>query len=676
MSSRLNLYITAVLLAGGFALFTDARSIRVPVMTPHRAAIVGVLAGALVIGELLPITLRRGEKGQPYSLSGSAAMALVVMGPLWLVVLAQVSAGLIDDLRSRRPPAKIGFNVSLYAIGITASRAVYTALTGQSLIGFSPHFTQSSIIPTLIAAFAYLVISVAIVAFVSALADERPMFSYFPSYLRGELPTTMTLLAVSPIVIAALDFSLYTLPLTLLPVLAVSRALAAANRELEAMHDSLTGLPSRTLLLERVEKALRERGEQVVGLLFIDLDHFKEVNDAMGHPVGDELLRQIGQRLAGLVSTTDFAARLGGDEFAVLCEELDDPAGAIDLAHRIASELAGPVTLRGVSLHIEASIGVALVPQHADSVDVLLQRADVALYQAKGIGPGSVVVYDPSDDDNSIERLTLMEQLRSGMERELVLYYQPQCRLSDGAIVGVEALVRWQHPTLGLLSPARFLVAAENTGLMLPLTLQVLHQALEQWCRWHEDGLNLTVSVNVSARNLHAEFLAEVKHLLLQSEMPANCLLLEITESSAVRDVTSATEVIHELRQLGIGISIDDFGTGHSSLAHIKELSPTEVKIDQSFVRAAANSPRDEALLRAAVDLGRSLGMQVVAEGVETPDVLRIVANVGCDLVQGYLVLPPAPADELAAWSRQPQTWSRILYPQPAAKAELQEAIR
>ncbi len=324
----------------------------------------------------------------------------------------------------------------------------------------------------------------------------------------------MTLLAVGPIALTALNFSLLTWPLCVLPVLAVSGALAAAKRELLAMHDPLTGLPNRTLLLQRAGKALRDRDDKFVALLLIDLDHFKQVNDAMGHPIGDELLRQIGQRLAEVTRVEDFAARLGGDEFAVLSNELPDVETALDVGNRIATALAGPVFLRGVSLHVEASVGIALSPLHAREVDILLQRADVALYQAKANGPGSVVLYEPSLDDNSIERLTLMEQLRSGLEHELVLYYQPKCRLSDGQVVGVEALARWQHPTLGLLGPARFLVAAENTGLMMPLTYQLLRQAMSQWSSWHEDGLEVSVSVNISARNLQADLPVRVKELL------------------------------------------------------------------------------------------------------------------------------------------------------------------
>lgn len=654
-------------------MYIDARSIRVPSISVHSAAETSILACAVLVAELFPITLRRGEEPESYSLSGTAAIALILVGPLWLCAIAQMSAGLVDDIHRRRSPVKVAFNASIYAIGLTSSRAVYAVLSGRNIYGFSTAFGPRSIPPALVAAVVFFLVNVLLVAIVSALAQDLPPFSLLGTYIRSEVLTAITLLAVGPVVLIALNFSLLTLPLCVFPVLAVSGSLSAANRELLAMHDPLTGLPNRALLLQRAERSLQELEGKFAALLLIDLDHFKEVNDAMGHPVGDELLKQIGRRLSDMVGPNDFPARLGGDEFAVLSQKLVDAEAALELAARIAHELAGPVTLQGLGLHVEASVGVALSPVHAQEVDVLLQRADVALYQAKARGPGSVVLYDSDFDHNSIERLTLMEQLRSGLETELVLHFQPKCRLADGRVVGVEALVRWQHPTLGLLPPSRFIAAAENTGLMLPMTRQILRQSMEQWRQWHEDGLDLSISVNVSARDLNGDLSAEVAMLLSRFEVPSHFLLLEITESAVIRDTAAAAGVLSELRAMGVGISIDDFGTGHSSLAYIKELSPTEVKIDQSFVRAAADSARDAALVRAAIELGRSLGLQVVAEGVESPETLQILADAGCDLAQGFFILPPVAGDYVAQWARQPHTWSRIT---KTPIAELEEHVR
>jgi diguanylate cyclase (GGDEF)-like protein len=674
--TSLNAYLAIVLTAGAVALFVDTWSVRLPRLNEHEAIVMAVLALAVIVGELLPMKLRRGYKVETYTLSGTATIALIILGPLWVATLVQVSAGIVDDIRSRRSLVKVGFNASQYAIGLTASRTVFAVLSGQSITGFTPHFSPKDLGPALIAAFVFFFANVSLVATVNAVAEGRPLFSYVWRYFRGEFTIALTLLAVAPVVLAALDFSLATLPLCVLPVMAVSGALKAGNRELLAMHDSLTGLPTRTLLLQHAANVLRDREEGLVAMLFIDLDHFKQVNDAMGHPVGDKLLRVVGQRLASVIRAEDFAARLGGDEFAVLCKELPDSATALALANRLSDALSGPVILEGVSLHVEASVGVALSPTHAEEVDVLLQRADVALYQAKAVGPGSVVLYDPTYDNNSIERLTLMAQLRSGLGTELVLHYQPKCRLSDGKVVGVEALVRWQHPTLGLLLPADFLNATENTGLMMPLTLQALRLAMLQWRDWHDEGLDLSMSVNISARNIQLDLPRHLRSLLDEFDMPGSALLLEVTESAIITDTEEADRVIQELLKLDVKISIDDFGTGHTSLAYMKDLSASEVKIDQSFVRTSADSPRDAAFVRAAVELGHSLGMQVVAEGVETPEVLRVLSHVGCDLVQGHLILPAVPGAELAAWSRTSQTWSRNRSEDAPAYLELEEFVK
>ena len=674
--NRLNIFLGTVFVAGAGALFVDMSAVRLPSANEHEAVILGVFAVAVIVGELLPMKLRRGYKVETYTLSGTATIALIITGPLWIAALVQISAGIVDDIRSHRSPVKICFNASQYAIGMTASRAVFALLSRQSISGFTPSFPPKALVPALAAAFTFFFVNVCLVAMVNAVAEGRRTFSHVWPYFRGEFTIALTLLAVAPVALVALNFSIATLPLCVLPVLAVSGALKAGNRELLAMHDSLTGLPTRTLLLEHAEKALRDREEGLVALMFIDLDHFKQVNDAMGHPVGDELLRVVGQRLASVTRAEDFAARLGGDEFAVLCTNLPDESVALELATRISSALSGPVILQDVSLHVEASVGIALSPTHASEVDVLLQRADVALYQAKGAGPGSVVLYDPSYDNNSIERLTLMAQLRSGLDTELVLHYQPKCRLSDGEIVGVEALVRWRHPTLGLLPPAAFLNATENTGLMMPLTLQALRQAMAQWREWHDNGLELTMSVNISARNIQSDLPVQLLSLLEHFGMPGHSLLLEVTESAVISDTEEAGRVIQELLKMDVSISIDDFGTGHTSLAYMKDLSASEVKIDQSFVRTSANSPRDAAFVRAAVELGHSLGMQVVAEGVETAAVLEILSDVGCDLVQGHLILPAVPGSELAVWAGSPQTWSRVRREEIPDFLELEEFVQ
>ena len=384
------------------------------------------------------------------------------------------------------------------------------------------------------------------------------------------------------------------------------------------MHDSLTGLPNRLLLMLRSRRVVEKArdGEQA-GLLLLDLDHFKQINDTLGHHVGDELLRLVAGRLRSAVRDGDTVARFGGDEFAVLCPGLPDAEAAEELAQRLVEGLTEPFALEQISLHVGASIGIALLPMHADDVEQLVQRADIALYQAKA-ERATTRTYDSKHDFNSVERLALMEELRAAMDTQLVLHYQPKCRASDGAMVGVEALVRWQHPERGLLYPDKFLPGAENSGLIVPMTMLILREALQQVRRWQEVDLFLNVAVNISPRHLaDVQLPGQVKALLEAEGLPGSVLTFEVTENSIMSDPARAAAVLRELRGLGIGVSIDDFGTGYSSLAYLRDLSATEVKIDMTFVMNASTSPRNLAIVKAAADLGHSLGLLVVAEGIE-----------------------------------------------------------
>src|SRR5579862_264872 len=673
-SHRLDRYVSAVIAIGAAMTIFIAVTARVPThVTGRELEIIGFLVLFLAVGELLPIQIRRGDSVESYTFSGTAALALIITGPLWVLAAAQLAAALVDDLRNRRPLKKLCFNLGQYSLTLVIARLVYTSLSGRPLIGhFTPHFVPGDVVPALVAGFTYFLVNICLVAVVFALAEDAPTFSLLPEFLKSEAPMALTLLAAGPIILAALEFSPAIAPLCLLPVLAVrAGALNAAKRELQALHDALTGLPNRTLLMERMHQALRSvMKSPMVAMILIDLDRFKEINDAMGHSVGDDLLRKIAAKLSDSIRPEDTVARLGGDEFAVLCPHVPNERIALDIGNRAIAALTGPIDLEGVHLHLEASAGIALSPLHGTDVGALMQRADIDLYRAKGSRRGSVVIYDESFDENSIERLTLMAQLRQGLEDELVVYYQPKCRLSDGAVVGVEALVRWQHPKLGLMPPASFLDAAEKSGLMIPLTVQVFRQVLDQWRSWKNNGLDLSMAVNVSAASMCDPTLPdELGRVLEEMLTPGDRLLIELTETAMVTDLEVATGVLTQLRAMGLDISIDDFGTGHSSLANIRDLGPVEVKIDRSFVASSPESDRDLALLRATTELGHGLGMTVVAEGVETSEQLELVAEVGCDLAQGFFILPPVAADELVAWASRPQVWSRHIATAPALAA-------
>jgi len=669
--NRLDRYVWSVFAVGALVATLSLIGSEWPRGSGSDLAVVAVLAAGLAIGEWFPVSIWRGDTFREYTFSGTFAVALVITGPLWVALLAQSIALLVEEVRRNRPPVKIAFNVSQYALTLVAARMVYAALTGEPLAGQSTHFSPSDVLPSLAAASVYFLVNAALVSVVLALANAEPVASTMAGHLREELSMTTTLLCVAPIIVVSLQFSLVSAALCILPILAVRQgARSAARSDVQAMHDSLTGLPNRSLLVQRIDRAIEmaPTGGQA-GLLLLDLDHFKQINDTLGHPVGDQLLKMVAERLLEGVRPGDTVARLGGDEFAILCPGLSDASVAEAVADRLAEALAAPFPLGQVTLHVEASIGIALHPEHADGVDQLIQRADVALYQAK-VERGTSRTYDPHHDFNSVERLALMEELRSGFATQLLLHYQPKCRTSDGTVVGVEALVRWAHPVRGLLAPNRFIPAAETAGLIVPMTMHILTESLRQVRRWQDEGLHLTVAVNISPRHLTDHHLPDqVADLLDQLGLPPEVLMLEVTESSMMSDPARAAQVLRRLRALGVSVSIDDFGTGYSSLAYLRDLSATEVKIDRTFVSQAVTSERDLAIVRATVQLGHSLGLDVVAEGVEDTTTAALMATAGCDLLQGYLILPPVPADELSAWCRRPQVWSRALQQQPVPTA-------
>jgi diguanylate cyclase (GGDEF)-like protein len=426
----------------------------------------------------------------------------------------------------------------------------------------------------------------------------------------------------------------------------------AAVNEHQALHDALTGLPNRRLLFDRTESALaaarRDSGDTAV--LLLDLDRFKEVNDTLGHHNGDLLLCQVAERLLACLRDVDTLCRLGGDEFAVLLPRTDVD-GATVAAGRLAEALVLPVEVDGLSVAVSASIGIACAPDHGDGATELLQRADVAMYAAKQ-SHGPAVVYRADQDTCSPDRLSLLAELRTALEDEqLVLHFQPKSDVRTGRIVGFEALVRWQHPTRGLVPPDVFIPLAERTGLIDVLTPHVLERALAACAGWTQQ--DLSVAVNVSVRNLlDAAFPDVVGRLLRGSGVAPARVVLEITETSLMADPETAMSVLRRLKQLGVRLSIDDYGSGYSSLAYLQQLPVDELKIDRSFVRDIAVHERDRAIVRSTVDLGRSLGLTVVAEGVEDPGAWSALAGLDCDELQGYFLCRPMPEGEVDAWAR------------------------
>jgi diguanylate cyclase (GGDEF)-like protein len=422
----------------------------------------------------------------------------------------------------------------------------------------------------------------------------------------------------------------------------------------EAVTDELTGLGNRRALTHELEFRLTDPArpdgpDGDLALLMIDLNHFKEINDSFGHPTGDGLLRLIGPRLRSVTRSDDVVARLGGDEFAVLLTGADVEF-ATSIAERITSEIQPPFEVEGSSLHVGASIGIALSPRHASSATELMRCADVAMYRAKA-AHSPYDIYESTLDDGA-DRLNLMEDLRRALECEgLTLYYQPQIDLRSGAITTLEALLRWPHPTLGFIPPDQFIPLAEDSGLMGPLTAFVLERAVAQCAAWRHDGHDVAVAVNLSTTNLLDTSLPDqILEVLDRHDLPTSALVLEITESTVMADLARSKEVIEVLSSAGLLISIDDFGTGFSSLAYLSDLAVGELKIDRMFTaRLSVDGAdgRDEAIIRSSIELGHSLGLRVVAEGVERSDHFGFLATAGCDVAQGYAISFPQPPEAL-----------------------------
>lgn len=425
-----------------------------------------------------------------------------------------------------------------------------------------------------------------------------------------------------------------------------------SSLEHQAQHDALTRLPNRVLLYDRLEQAALSgsRDHRSFALMMMDLDRFKEINDTLGHHIGDLMLKQVGERLLGVLRNTDTVARLGGDEFAVLLPLVGLDA-AVSLARKIHASIERPFNVEGHDLSVGISIGIVHFPTHGSDANTLLQRADVAMYQAKRFGSG-YAVYDPGQDEHSVERIALMGDLRKAIEeRSLELYFQPEYDMNTGRVCRAEALLRWTHPRFGPIPPQDFIHIAERTGLIRTLTTWVLEGALRQCARWVQEGLDMEVSVNLSVRDLQDPGLPHTVHdLLRQWHLAPRHLMVEITESAIMSDPARVRDNLQKLNAMGVRTCVDDFGTGYSSLVYLKQLPLQEIKIDRSFVMGMVRDDNDAVIVRATIDLAHNLGLGVVAEGVDSRDVWELLEILGCDLAQGNYLGIPLPAQDFIGW--------------------------
>ncbi|GAA4499058.1 cyclic Di-GMP phosphodiesterase RmdB [Actinoallomurus oryzae] len=671
--SPLWIYVVSVTSAGVVALVASIAFLRaVDLQELVRNPLFWILACLIILGELKPIVTPGSTETTGATISTTFTFATMLYAGLPTALVFQALAAAATGALRRRALHRTVFNVGQYTLSFTAA--------GLTLLAFGITASPSHVwvpdgadlLPMALAGTAYFLVNSGLVNAAIAFHERGSMLKAMRWNFGLQLLVHAALLGLAPLVTVAMSRSAAFVPLFVLPFIAVYlNASVSLSREYQAMHDALTGLPNRKLLIVRTEQALAEarhraerravqgRGadeepQQRVGLFLLDLDRFKEVNDTLGHPTGDRLLQLVAHRLTHSVRPGDLVARLGGDEFAVLLPSVRDARAAREVAARLRAALGEPVRLDGNSFDLDGSVGIALHPDHAPDFELLMQRADVAMYVAKENRTG-VEIYSPDRDRNSPERLGRQGELRRAIDRgELELHYQPKIFLDDDRPAGMEALLRWRHPTKGLLTPDQFLPIAEQTYLMRGITGFVVEAALAQVAEWWQAGLPVQVAINASGRDLLDATLTEtIASGLMRHAVPPHALQLEITERILMTEPAYAADTVAALAELGIPLSLDDFGTGYSSLVRLRSLPVEEIKIDSSFVGRLCDTGDDAVIVQSIVDLVRTLGLRSVAEGVEDAATADLLRKMGCDAAQGYHFRPPMTADDATAWLRE-----------------------
>jgi len=610
------------------------------------------LSAGVQLGEMLPVKIQRRGNDEQITLSTSFAMAVLLVGGLAPALIAQSAASIVQDLTSGKPWWRVRFNVGQYALSMAAAMLVMCALSAAPHIGASHPFSSADLPGIMVGAGAFFAVNTGLVGVAVALYQKVPILRYFRNDAALVAITGAVMLLLAPIVIAATAYSVILIPLCLAPVAAIYNATwQSARSEHAARHDSLTGLPNRAAFHDALVHAIQNPRKQS-SVMLIDLDRFKEVNDTLGHQYGDLLLRQVSERFRAELGDGDLVARLGGDEFAVLYEGAGHEE-ALPAATRLANCLRKPFELEQMVVETQASIGVALFPRHGDSVDLLLERADVAMYHAKETRT-DVALYEERHDHHSPAKLALAVELRTALDGEsedIAVWYQPEMELRTRKVLAVEALVRWQHPELGLLMPSSFVSMAEQTSMIKPLTQRVIEISLAQLAEWRATGLDIAVAVNVSAQVLvDDDFAKQVLSALNRSGVPPNRLKLDLTESTLMVDPAAARSAVQRLDEAGIKISIDHFGTGYSSLAYLAGLAVSDLKIDQTFVRRMAEGASEAIVVSASIDLAHHLHLRAIAQGVDDASLLPELEALGCDAAQGYAVCAPLTGPDVTHW--------------------------
>jgi diguanylate cyclase (GGDEF)-like protein len=629
------------------------RAIQSNELTSMKASLL-VVALMVVIGEVRPLVIAGTLDVTGVTTSTTFTFALLLHIGLPIALLMQTGATVAAAFAHRRAVWRTAFNVGQFALSYAAAELALVACGRHASLSHPLSVDGGAFGAVAVAALVYFIVNNALVSTALALRGRTSLRTEFFGDFGFQAVANAALLGMSPIVVIVVERGPALVPLLLFPLGAVyATAAMTRERERQSMHDPLTGLGNRHMLAVEVTDAITDASQNGthLALFLLDLDRFKEINDTLGHGVGDQLLQMVGRRLTDVMRPGDVIARLGGDEYAILVRNLDEPQVALDMAERVRNALLEPFRHDEFAHELEGSLGIALHPQHGNDFETLLQRADIAMYVAKERAVG-VQVYSPEIDRHSKVRLGILAELREALERgQLELHYQPKADLRTGDVVGVETLLRWHHPERGLLTPDDFLPLAEQTGLMRSITKYVLDDALRQLSVWWHKGIRIHAAVNVSARDLYDRGFAQMlKESIEAHDVPARALLIEVTESVLMADPSRAASTLLSLAGLGVGVSLDDFGTGYSSLVHLKRLPVSEVKIDRSFVMRMDVNEDDAAIVRSIIDLAAALGLRTVAEGVETREAWDRLAVYGCDVAQGWFLAKAMPATPITQW--------------------------
>ncbi len=642
-----------------------------------RPATVWVLAALVVIGEMVPLRIPFHGGRQDVTLSTTFVFALLLLGFPTLAILAQASAAAGSDLVGRKPWWKALFNAAQYAVAVGAAAGMLRVLGSQPISAGSP-FTPGVVGIILASGLTLYVVNNFLIGTAIALSQAVPFRTLLRNDMLFQAAVMFVLISEAPLLVIALERGSWLLPLFVPAVgVAYANGRASIQRDHDATHDALTGLANRSLLQHETRRYLA--GEAHVAVLLIGLDRFREVNDTLGHAMGDRLLVESARRLRDKFADVGLVARLGGDMFVVVAPGVDRTQ-LLHVAELVRETFAAAFDLEGLAFRLEASVGAAVAPEHGDAPELLIQRAEVAMYVAKE-RRSRLEVYAPTIDRYDPRRLALLGDLAHAVERDqLVVHYQPIALLDSGQVVGAEALVRWQHPELGLVPPDQFIPLAEASGDIIALTSFVARRAIADCAQWRERGHDLSVSINLSPVALHnPTFPEELFQALRAHALSGSSLKVEITESGAMRDPEVALNVLGRLREHGIQIALDDFGTGHASLAHLRRLPVDIIKIDKSFVLDMVTSDDNNAIVASTIELAHSLGLTVVAEGVESAAAWQALRDLHGDAAQGYYLSRPLPNDRFLHWLQTQHRDVRSLEPDrglPARKHVSPSAAR